>query len=504
MFRSIQRKQIFNSESGVSLIVAVMTLFVLSIIGVTIATVTFANIKLSTTDREYQSTYYIAEAGVNQTYAEIKDLIISSYNNTNTEVDFYAAVEPVLLADINNSVLTNFEPSFGEKPTANISITKIDDGNPRTYRISSEGQIGERHRTVSKEFTVNWIPKAGGGTPMPALPEGVAAIIKNNVNLSGSGTIDGDLYLDTELNNRIKVDGGAGITGDIYVKDPNNDAIFDMPDWMTKPTLNYFGFEFDWEKLERFFDSFPTAPSLPLHEDVKIVAGSNQHDVIKNGNLYINNYLIRDENFVLNLDQNYHFNRATFGGNYTLKINIGNSDRVLVFDELHLTNGHIEIIGTGNLTIFVKNELKFGSRPRLNFGGRTDQLTIYYEGAEKVDFTTVDINANILVKRADVTYGAGGGREGLLVSGGNYVSVANGAEMDSIIVAPFAKVHLSGNKTLGVVIAEELEITGGTKLEYKQVDTSKFPFDFITVPNEPSNPGSGDSGDLLIPKPNIE
>ena len=180
---------------------------------------------------------------------------------------------------------------------------------------------------------------------MPALPEGVAAIIKNNVNLSGSGTIDGDLYLDTELNNRIKVDGGAGITGDIYVKDPNNDAIFDMPDWMTKPTLNYFGFEFDWEKLERFFDSFPTAPSLPLHEDVKIVAGSNQHDVIKNGNLYINNYLIRDENFVLNLDQNYHFNRATFGGNYTLKINIGNSDRVLVFDELHLTNGHIEIIG---------------------------------------------------------------------------------------------------------------------------------------------------------------
>lgn len=501
MLKKLNVKRYVKDESGVSLIIVVMTLFVLSIIGVTLATVTFANVKLTTTDREYQSTYYIAEAGVNETYAEIKKLILESYDRTDSESGFYGIVEPALLDDISDSTLSNFERNLGEQPEAQISITKIDDGNPRRYQISSVGKIGQRERTVTKEFTVNWVPKSGP-TPMPQLPEGVAAIIKNNVNLSGSGTIDGDLYLDSTDAKSIKIDGGAQITSDVYLRDPDDDNIFDVPSWMTKPEPKEFGLVFDWEKLNQFFDHFPIAPNLPLHENVTLEhADGNQKEVIKNGNLFINDYI--SDNYQLNLDRDYYFKKGNISGNNTLIINIGHEDRNLVFDELEFNWGHLKINGTGTLNIYVKNKFTPGGG-NVNKENGVDQLTVYYEGTDTIDFSVVNINANIFVKKANVRAGGGGNRTGLLVSGGASVVFDNNAHMDSIIVAPYAEVKLTGGKTNGVVIADKLEISGGTILNYKQVDTSEFPFDFITVPNEPAPPGGGDTGGLLTPKPNVE
>lgn len=477
-----------------------MTLLVLSILGVAIATATFANIQLTATDRDYQSTYYIAEAGVNQAYAEVKDMIVTAYENEASQDHFYSAIETAF-DEVDGSLYTNFESNFDEQPEAAINIERLDDENPRNYQITSEGKIGQRNRTVAKEFSVNWTPKDNGGGIIPPLPEGVGAIVKNNVTLSDSGSIDGDLYLDSKQENSFTMSGGTRVTGDLYLPEADLlEKIYSGPEQL-KPSVRDMGFVFDWKKLEQFFDHFPTAPSFEIHDDVTIKhTDGNKKEVIKNGNIYIDNYI--SNKYELILDQNYHFNEGKFGQNNTLKINIGNQNRVLVFDHLNLTNGHIEIIGSGNLTIFIKEELTFAAYPSFNRARDIDQLTLYYEGANDVNFTTVDINANIFVKNADVTFGGGGGRSGLLVSGGKKVSVANGATMDSIVVAPYANIHLSGNETRGVIIGEELEITGGTILKYKEVDTSKFPFDFITVPNEPTEPGNGAGDGLLTPHPN--
>ncbi|WP_440896007.1 pilus assembly PilX N-terminal domain-containing protein [Amphibacillus sp. Q70] len=494
-------KSIFHNESGVSLILALMTLLVLSILGVAIATMTFANIQLTATDRDYQSTYYIAEAGVNQAYAEIKDIIVTTYENEVNQDNFYLGIETAF-DEVDGSHYKNFEANFDEQPEAVITIERLDGENPRNYQITSEGKIGQQDRVVTKEFTVNWTPKDNGGGVMPPLPEGVGAIVKDKVSLYGSGSIEGDLYLDTDEENRLKYANDANrITGSIYLPPTATEAIFDVPPYMTSPQTSDIAFEYDWEKLYQYFDHFPTAPSFEEHDDVTIKhADGNKMEVIKNGNIYIDEYI--SDNYELILDQNYHFNEGKFGQNNTLKINIGHQDRVLVFDHLYLSNGHIEIIGSGNLTIFVKDDLIFGSYSSFNRDRDIDQLTLYYEGTNDINFTNVDINANIFVKNADVTFGGGGGRSGLLVSGGEKVSVANGAAMDSVIVAPYADIHLSGNETRGVIIGETLEITGGTILKYKEVDTSKFPFDLITVPNEPTEPGNGAGDGLLTPHPN--
>src|SRR5699024_1876057 len=231
-----------------SLIIAVMTLFVLSIIGVTLATVTFANVKLTTTDREHQSTYYIAEAGVNETYAEIKKLILESYDRTDSESGFYGIVEPALLDDISDSTLSNFERNLGEQPEAQISITKIDDGNPRTYQISSVGKIGQRERTVTKEFTVNWTSKGGR---IPNIPEGMAAMIRSSLYFDTK--ITGDVYIAENSNGAVELNWGAEINnGSLFTPEGTTTDIFKVPnaDYTYRPNMSSYSEQFNFSIFE--------------------------------------------------------------------------------------------------------------------------------------------------------------------------------------------------------------------------------------------------------------
>lgn len=502
MLNKLNVKRYINDETGVSLLIAVMTLLVLSIIGVTLATVTFANVKLTTTDREYQSAYYIAEAGVNQTYAEIKKLILDSYDYTTNESDFYSAIEPVLLADISDSTLDKFERSLGEKPEAQITITKIDDGNPRTYQISSEGKIGQRERTVTKEFIVNWVRP----TPMPYLPEGVAAIVRDKVTLADGVEIIGDVYLD-EAAERFEIgDSGNTFNGDVYKHESRtNDILVDHRGGGDNIEVKDYDFKFEWDKLDEFFANFPVAPNLDLHENISVEGYSEgvELDIVKDGKLTITtNPLVT--NYTLKLDDDYSFTSGEISG--TLNIDIGSEDRILVFDELNFTSpGQLKIIGTGTLTIYVNNTFNTAYGGVINDQG-IEKLTLIYNGPDLLNLTTIELNANLLIEQADVSIGHGGGSTGLIVSGGRSVDIFGGITMDSIIVAPYANVKLrnEGGIMSGVVIADELDMFGGPTLEYKELDTSNFPFDFITVPNETAPPGAGDTGGLLTPKPNIE
>src|SRR5690625_555608 len=426
-------KQYLKDESGVSLIVAIMTLFVLSIIGVTLATVTFANVKLSTTDREHQSTYYIAEAGVNQAYAEIRDEVLKIYDEASSDVEFYSNIESTLLGDVMfKAPFKKFKRSFGERPEANITVSKIEDGNLGEYLITSEGIIGKRKRTVTKNFSVNWVPK-GGPTPMPELPEGVGAIVKNNVNVHQINSVNGDIYLDSDLEDSFSIgQTDTGINGDLYLTLPNEeeerqgeiDKILNYESG-TEPSVKNMGFTFNWDKLYQYFDNFPEVPSYLLHEDVTINSedGNHQHDVIKDGHIHMDHWLLSDGFHTLNLNDNYYFKKATFNNRATLKIDLGDDDRELVFDKLYLTNGNIEIIGTGRLTIYVKEELIFSSGANVNVDGDINQLTLQYDGDDTVNFSNVNMNANILVKDADVTLNSADVRIGMFMSGGGSVKM---------------------------------------------------------------------------------
>ena len=71
-------KRLMKNESGIALVFTLMVLVVLSVLGATIGTVAMANVNLTENERDYQAAYYIAEAGVNETYLKIEKTILET------------------------------------------------------------------------------------------------------------------------------------------------------------------------------------------------------------------------------------------------------------------------------------------------------------------------------------------------------------------------------------------------------------------------------------------
>ena len=476
MLEKLKLQRYLKEETGVSLIMAIMTLFVLSIIGVTLATVTFANVKLTTTDREYQSAYYIAEAGVNETYADIKDLILTSYEHTNNERDFYDAIEPTLLVDINDSILTNFEKNFGEEPKAEISVTKIDDGNPRVYRISSEGNIGERNRIVTKDFMVNWTPEI----PTPHLPDGVAAMIRSKLELKIE--VIGDVYIASGDSGIVEMDWGGKITdGTLYAPGDRETDMIKSPEYFSdEPITQSFDEIIDFTVYENIVSNIPepaTDTELPLMSNINL-----------DGHI----------DMTREITESTYIQEIRIESNRTLNIDTQGETIDLVVNNFLLNQGHINILGGGKLNIYVKDQINFGGDSTMNLGGDTGQLNIFYSGDDDVTVGgAVRVNGSFINSDAKLRLTAGHRVEpvfnGYIVSGGSQITIDGGPSLKAVIIAPYATMDIVGGVYLnGTIVVDQLITVDGGNIKFENIPTPEFPI------------GSGDEsdGDLITPLSN--
>ncbi|GAA4066292.1 pilus assembly PilX N-terminal domain-containing protein [Amphibacillus indicireducens] len=477
MLNKLNVKRYINDETGVSLLIAVMTLLVLSIIGVTLATVTFANVKLTTTDREYQSAYYIAEAGVNETYAQIKEHILDSYADTSNEATFYSRIEPALLEDISESTLTNFERSLGEQPEAHISISKIDDGNPRTYQISSKGKIGQRERTVTKEFVVNWVAKGGG---IPTIPEGMAAMVRSKINFSTE--IFGDVYIASGESESVEINWtGKIIDGNLYAPEDRKADMIKTPstDYPHRPTPQTFNEAIDFSVFEDLVNNIPDPPvGLPLQSNIYVSGGIN-----------VTKEILTDS----------YINEIKVTSDRTLTIDTKGKTIDLVVDKFLIEQGHIKIVGGGMLNIYVTNRLSFGSgSSSINKDGETNNINLYYSGLDSISVGgAIRINASFFNKQANLTLTGGHGFTGYVISKSGNITVTGGGVTSGVIIAPYSNMNIQGGTTHnGSIIADKLSSFGGGKIK----------FESTAIPVIPGgNEGGNDSGgELITPKPNTE
>jgi len=466
-------KQYLKDESGVSLIVAIMTLFVLSIIGVTLATVTFANVKLSTTDREYQSAYYIAEAGVNQAYAEIRDEVLEIYDNSSTDGEFYSNIELALSGNIFDTPFENFEQSFGEQPEANISVSKIEEGDPAEYLIKSEGRIGERERTVTKNFKVNWVPKGGG---IPNIPEGMAAMIRSKINFSTE--IHGDVYIASGESESIEIEWtGKIIDGNLYAPEDRESDMIKTPtaDYEYRPTPQTYNEGIDFSLFENLVNDIPDPPnSLPVQSNIYVSGGT---DVKKE------------------ITSDSYINEINVTGNRTLTIDTKGRTIDLVVDKFLIEQGHIKLDGGGKLNIYAPNQLSFGSGDTsLNVDGETSNINIYYSGVNPITVGgAIKINASFFNKQANLTLTGGHGFTGYIISRSGNIKVTGGGETTGVIIAPYSNMDIEGGTTHnGSIIADKLSSFGGGTIK----------FESTTIPDIPGDNDSG--GDIITPGPNIE
>ena len=82
-----------DDNQGVAFVAVMMAMLVLSILSVAVLSMTTSNLKNGLEEREFQSTYYIAEGGADYYTEDLKGEILEAYNDADTADEFFAAIE---------------------------------------------------------------------------------------------------------------------------------------------------------------------------------------------------------------------------------------------------------------------------------------------------------------------------------------------------------------------------------------------------------------------------
>lgn len=434
---------VLNNEKGAALVAVVMVLVVISILGLAISALAFNNMKMSTGEQKFQSSYYIAESGITYKMDEVKKNIIAlkSGNDLNK---FYNDAEGILKLDqwilIPDGI---FENTFGQKPVAKVKISKAAIYNSsstiRDYIITSEGTIDNRSRTVEKTFKIAWDP----GKSVKGMLN-TAVFVDNLIDMSGKGgqTIYGAVGTNASTPKSILLGGNANITGNIYVgPDGKSDVIYNTTSNVLKsptpvPITSFI--------MPEFPQTFP----IGVNKGLINLSSGNQS---------------------LNMDQDMKYSSITLDRGAILNINIGGNNRNLIVDQLNLPYGYINIIGTGKLKIYVTNQFTMSSGSIINSADKTDKLEIFYKGTTALNFGgSTKAYGSLFVQQADITFTNGAGFQGHIVSLGNNLTFSGGTVVNiRMVYAPNAKVIFSdGAKLSGSVVSKSVQVSGGSSITY--------------------------------------
>ncbi len=476
-----------KQENGYSLLLVILTIALLSVLGITLLTLTVNSIKMSTNERDDQSVFYIAEGGLNSTKSKVEQLAKITYDQNRKnfnrlpldkrkpekfKVDFINAFEGSLkniFEENTHSIYTatvTFDEQFNEKPIANVTIMR-ENTEPLQYKITSVGNIGKKTRTVVQTLTIN----LGSGTGSTFSNTAAIHAIKN-IELGG-GTVNGDVVSDS--GNITITKGGTNINGKIGTTSDK----FSKPGWMNSTNEIIGNVAFPENILPPFPDSqFTSGSTRPYTKSIQVTIGGKQtlllleNNSIKidgGGNGHINGY----QNFsgILPLTQDMYLNMLTVTSNRTLSIDVGHSDKNLFIDNVELAQGHLNIIGSGKLTLYIKDVFEFSNSSSMNNLGDIGQLSVYYAGASSMDFAGDSrTKASIYAKSANIKIDGSGSIQGNIYAGGSNITVAGGSYNHNLyIYAPNASVTLGGSgKVIGGIMAQTVTTSGNPTVTYKQ------------------------------------
>ncbi|MBS4208952.1 PilX N-terminal domain-containing pilus assembly protein [Bacillus sp. FJAT-50079] len=443
---------LIHNETGYSLVSVLLLIVLFSALGLGLVTMTTNSVKTTAGERSDQSAYYIAEACMTLEMAEIEEIIDEVYSNTNNAENFYSTLASRIV--MSKPCTEEFEEHFGQKPRAEISVTETNQGDRREYTLTSQGYIDNKKRTLEQKFSLKWQPKNNGGNLV--IPE-MALFVEDTITIK-NGTISGDIGTRKAGASSIIVSGGPNVTGGIYVPKGFDGIAINKPDWMTSFPKAIGADLVEFPKLP----NFPEFPTLPF---------ANERNIFLSGGT----------GRTIELSQSQHFNQIKIESNLTLNINVGNTDKEIVVDKLLLPTGHIKLLGTGKLTIYVTDEISFGSGSSINDGGDVSRINIFLKGSKQPDNRLIlagsqKLYGSIYAEKANIRFTAGGGFNGNLFTGGTLFEMAGGAWSTSpIILAPNAKFEHTNGAIKGTIVAKSYEITGGATLTYNKMQFTEGP-----------------------------
>lgn len=501
--------KMYKKEAGYTLIGVLLIFTIASILGLSLVTMSIASVKTSTVERENQSVYYVAEAGLNYQLKEIQQkveevhMIVTNYIRSN----FIESIEPVDLTEeeleqiakemfYNNlyeSLILNskgsktyerFEDINGVDPLATIYTDDVD-SMEGIYKISSTGEIGDQARSIEKQIKIYWgnkyeVEKGEGGSYI--LPP-LTVFTSGNINLS-NGPIEGSAGTLSTEQHAIKVGSGVlKVTEEIYV--PRIEHSEDNRTCEEVPTENFKSYSVQrptWEnnvpcptEIDEMWEipELPDFPKEPTNNIIPVDAYIDEFKVIDNGDLLINHS--KSNHYELNMDElggNLRFNNIVFNSNRNLIINVGDTDKHIVVNHLNIENGHIHLKGKGKLTLHVKNKITLGAGSTINDKQQNDnehikQLEIFYSGNHDINLSgSQKLYGSLYAESANMDLTGSGSIYGNVFTGGESVKISGGSEVEAqLILAPKANVIVSGGGSIyGKIISKIFTHTSGAKV----------------------------------------
>ncbi len=449
----------FNQEQGASLLLALMTMVVLSVLGITLGTIAINNVRLTSQEQDYQGAFYIAEAGLNQAYLESLMLIDINSERFNQSDSFFNQLIDDLNTELHNNIYSDYASISNESPYATITVDRIEgSGNKKDITLVSRGYIGERSQEVTRTFTVTWNDLG----VLPYIPENTAGMIQSNIDLSTP--INGDVYLNNNQDSSVALGWGSSISGTLFVPEGYSESLIVAPDnFDDYPTIETYALDQTYASFQDILSSFPVF-SYPANivEDIELKGG-------------------QDETITITSDM--YIEHISIESNRTLTINTEGNTFDLYVDHLNIPQGNVVLSGGGTVNLFVSETFNIGQKngggsSQLNTSGDTRQLNVYYSGSTPIQIGGGNaINGSLFNLRADLTLTNGFSFSGYLVSGGQSLNVQGGANNDAFIIAPNATVRIEQGGTInGFVAANQLITSGGATLSVGNIDTSDFPF----------------------------
>ncbi|MFB2516607.1 MULTISPECIES: polymer-forming cytoskeletal protein [unclassified Lysinibacillus] len=515
-----KNKILLKNEHGYAFLLVFFTIILITVLGLSILKVSNNTLKTSDHERDDQSVYYIAEAGLNYGREYSRKIFESAKSSATTEYqqqkiayeqnplldppDFEKILKrkleqlgyptktdeegkPIKLEERFSDFNTpTFEDQFKHTPKANVLLT-LKSAASLQYIIEAKGEFEGTsiNRTLQQSIAVELNYSDGNGdiedgsSPNEGsnngsnsgghfVPKEYTVQTKGDIILNGGGKIIGNV---ASAGGKVKLTGGTEITGNIGVSPEN----LDVPEYLNK-------FKDQTTQAQDFPAGNALAPfpderindlsqlSYPPNEEVA-ASQWNKTNIINNGNFLADNWMTKD--YTLNLTGNTHFKEFKVAENNTITINVGDTDKDLYIEDLNVLQGHIKIIGTGKLNIYVKDSLRI--KGSFNDGGDVSQINFLYSGSKSLALTDeTKLNGSLYAKDADLSFTGGVGVKGNIYSGGNNITFNGGFNSEGQhIIAPNADVKVvAGAHIKGAIVADRIIVDGGASITFSESNAS--------------------------------
>lgn len=460
------RKKLLGNQKGSVLMMVLVSLVVLSIFSISAISIFNADFRHALHQEKKTQAYYLARSGA-ETLASY--LIYNPDNLTTSERQ--ALVNTLFNGKISSQVKIKEveDRDFLKDGSIVIATQKVDNN----LKITATGT----YRGVSEKVSVTLDVESKSGGTLPQMDMALFAVGNGTatnpmIKLEGSAQIEGSIGTNTTGKNSIQFDWSTGISNGTLSIGPGaniNEVI------QTKRTPS--------EHIPGGINSLPAIRTYPMP-----VFPSFPEELPVPSNPNFTTSWVQGEYYLINADGKYNTIEAT--SNRTITFDLGGGDRIIRVKNLDINQGHIVLKNTGEngrLIFYVENSFNLGGSSKINEGGDSERVMVYYAGSGAIDFGgNTSYVGNIFVNSADIYIKGSGGITGHIVTNGTSVNISGNASAYSrIFYAPNAHIDVNGSgKVKGSVIAKSFLGSGSANIEFVQPNTDTFPVEVFG--DEPS------------------